>query len=38
MPPLNLRPAQPQHIVDLNGIDEMTSIDRDGNILAIGAM
>jgi carbon-monoxide dehydrogenase medium subunit len=38
MPLMNLRLAQPQHIIDLNGIDEMTSIGRDGDVLTIGAM
>jgi aerobic carbon-monoxide dehydrogenase medium subunit len=38
MPLMNLRLAQPRYIVDLNGIDEMTSIGRDGDVLTIGAM
>lgn len=38
MPLLNLRLSQPQHIVDLNAIDEITSIVRDGDVLTIGAM
>jgi carbon-monoxide dehydrogenase medium subunit len=38
VPLMNLRLAQPRHIVDLNGIEEMTSIGRDGDVLVIGAM
>ena len=38
MPLLNLRLAQPAHIVDLNGIAELTAIRRDNGTLTIGAM
>jgi carbon-monoxide dehydrogenase medium subunit len=38
MPMLNLRLAQPRHIVDLGGVDELGSITRDGDVLTIGAM
>ena len=38
MPLLNMRLSQPRHIVDLNAINEITSIERDGDILTIGAM
>jgi carbon-monoxide dehydrogenase medium subunit len=38
MPLLNLRLAQPVHIVDLNGISELTAISRDNGTLTIGAM
>lgn len=35
---LNLRLAQPAHIVDLNGVAELSSIKRDNGTLTIGAM
>jgi len=35
---LNLRLAQPAHIVDLNGVAELSSITRDNGTLTIGAM
>jgi aerobic carbon-monoxide dehydrogenase medium subunit len=35
---LNLRLAQPAHIVDLNGVAELSSINRSNGTLTIGAM
>lgn len=38
MPMLNMRFSQPDHVVDLNGIDELAGITMDGTALKIGAM
>lgn len=38
MPLLSLRLSQPQHIVDLNAVGELSGIRRDGDVLTIGSM
>ncbi|MBW0100966.1 xanthine dehydrogenase family protein subunit M [Pseudonocardia sp. KRD291] len=38
MPLLNLRLSQPLHVVDLNGVDGMADIRREGDTLTVGAM
>lgn len=38
MPLLSLRLSQPQHIVDLNAVGELSGIAREGDVLTIGAM
>lgn len=38
MPLLSLRLSQPRHIVDLNTVDGIMQIRRDGEVLEIGAM
>src|SRR3954454_20687881 len=38
MPMLNMRLVPPTHIIDLNGVDEVSYIRVDGEILEIGAM
>ncbi len=38
MPLLNLRLSQPLHVVDLNGINGISGISREGDCLTIGAM
>lgn len=38
MPLLNLRLSQPLHVVDLNGVDGIAGISREGGTLTIGAM
>jgi aerobic carbon-monoxide dehydrogenase medium subunit len=38
MPMLNMRYVQPDHIVDLNGIDELAYIREEGDLVRIGAM
>jgi carbon-monoxide dehydrogenase medium subunit len=38
MPMMNFRMAQPKTLVDLNGLDELQGIQRDGKELRIGAM
>lgn len=38
MPMLNMRLAMPDHLVDLNGIDELQGIGERGDHIAIGAM
>ncbi|NKB50262.1 MAG: xanthine dehydrogenase family protein subunit M [Alphaproteobacteria bacterium] len=38
MPMLNMRFSQPDHVVDLNGIDELAGITTNGSALKIGAM
>ena len=38
LPMLNLRFALPDHIIDLNSIDELNRIEVDGDVLTIGAM
>ena len=38
MPMLNMRYVQPDHIVDLNGIDELAYIRDEGPLVHIGAM
>lgn len=38
MPLLNLRLAQPAHVVDLAGVSELGAIGHDGDVLTIGAM
>jgi aerobic carbon-monoxide dehydrogenase medium subunit len=36
--PVSLQLSQPQHIVDLNAAGDLSGIDRDGDVLTIGAM
>ena len=38
LPSMRLRLANPEKIVDLNGIAELAGIRREGNALVIGAM
>jgi carbon-monoxide dehydrogenase medium subunit len=38
MPMLNFRFVQPDHVVDLNGVDELFGVGDDGSRLRIGAM
>lgn len=38
MPMLNMRFVQPDHVVDLNGVDGIDGIDDEGSRLTIGAM
>lgn len=38
MPLLNMRRSQPKDIIDLNAVGELAAIERDGNVLTIGAM
>lgn len=38
MPLLNLRLSQPLHIVDMNGVDGVSDIRREGDFLTVGAM
>jgi len=38
MPMLNMRFVVPDHVIDLNGVDELTGIEDTGEALAIGAM
>ncbi len=38
LPMMKMRFAAPQHLVDLNGIDELRGIRRDGDTIVIGAM
>lgn len=38
MPMLNFRLAQPDHLIDLNGIAELSYIREEGSEIAIGAM
>lgn len=38
MPMLNFRFVQPDHVVDLNGVDELFGVSDDGTRLRIGAM
>ena len=37
MPMLNMRFVQPDHVIDLNGVDGIDGIDDDGARLTIGA-
>jgi len=38
VPMLNFRFAQPDHLIDLNGVSELFGVDDDGTRLQIGAM
>lgn len=38
IPMMNLRFVQPDHLIDLNGIEAMSGIREDGDVLKIGAM
>lgn len=38
VPMMNFRYVMPDHIVDLNGVEEMAGIQEEGNIVRIGAM
>src|SRR5262245_4174654 len=38
MPMLNMRYVQPDHVIDLNGIEELAYVREAGNALEIGAM
>ena len=38
MPMLNMRFAQPDHVVDINGLADLSYIRRDGGFLEIGAL
>lgn len=38
LPMMKMRFAAPEHLIDINGIDELTGIRKDGNTLVIGAM
>ena len=38
MPMLNMRFVVPDHVIDLNGVAEMSGIDDSGDGLTIGAM
>jgi carbon-monoxide dehydrogenase medium subunit len=38
VPMLNFRFVQPDHVIDLNGVGELSGIDDDGAALRIGAM
>jgi aerobic carbon-monoxide dehydrogenase medium subunit len=37
-PMLNMRLARPEHLIDINGLKELSKIRLDGNRLSIGAM
>jgi carbon-monoxide dehydrogenase medium subunit len=38
VPMLNFRFAQPDHLIDLNGVSELFGVDHDGTRLRLGAM
>ena len=38
LPMMKMRFAAPQHLIDLNGIEELRGIQRDGETIVIGAM
>jgi len=38
VPMLNFRFAQPDHLIDLNGVSELFGVDDDGTCLRVGAM
>ena len=38
VPMMNMRLAQPAHLVDLNGLSQLTGISRDGDTLSVGAL
>jgi aerobic carbon-monoxide dehydrogenase medium subunit len=38
MPMMNLRLAQPAHVIDLNRVEELAYIREDGDVVAVGAM
>ncbi len=38
LPMMKLRLATPEHLVDINDLDELAYIERDGDVIRIGAM
>ncbi len=38
MPMMNFRLAQPELLIDLNGVDELNFIEEEGEVITIGAM
>jgi len=38
IPIMNLRLAQPEHLIDINGIEEISTINIDGDLVRIGAL
>jgi len=38
MPMMNMRIVQPAHVIDINRVDELSYIRREGEVLEVGAM
>ena len=38
LPMMKMRFAVPQHLIDLNGVDDLRGITREGDTIVIGAM